>query len=139
MFMQLVREDFGDTATEGRLWVNGAFECYTLEDKDRELEDGGKKIYGKTAIPKGIYTVIVTYSNRFKKQLPLLLDVDGFEGVRIHPGNTSEDTEGCILVGVNKVEGNDDFIGSSRVAFDKLLPQILAAISRDEVVTLEIV
>ena len=137
--MQLVREGFGEKSTEGKLFVNGTFECYTLEDKDRKLEDGGEKVYGKTAIPRGKYNVITSYSNRFKKILPLIEDVPGFTGVRIHPGNTSEDTEGCILVGQNNDSDTDDFIGSSRLAFVVLRDKLLQALMSDEEVTLEIV
>jgi hypothetical protein len=81
------RFDFTDNATIGALTC-GDFHCFTLEDTDRHLEDNPDgKIYGKTAIPRGTYKVIITFSNRFKKELPLLLNVPGFEGVRIHPGN----------------------------------------------------
>ena len=139
MYIQLVRESFTNTSTEGQLLVNGTFECYTLEDTDRELEAGGEKIYGKTAVPKGKYNVIVTHSNRFGKDMPLLEDVEGFTGVRIHTGNTSEDTDGCILVGATNRNESDDFIGSSRVAYGKLLPQIQKTLADGELVTLEIV
>lgn len=139
MYLQLVREFFNGGATEGRLWLNGTFECYTLEDEDRKLEWGGTKIYGDTAIPRGEYEIVVTWSNRFQKKLPLLLEVEGFTGIRIHPGNTSEDTEGCILVGEHNARGDDDFIGRSRVAFDALMAEIEDALDSNELVTIEIV
>jgi len=135
MYLQLVRENIGDTATEGKLFLNGTEECFTLEDKDRKLENGGEKVYGETAIPRGIYEVILTMSTRFKKVLPLLLNVPQFGGIRIHAGNTSEDTEGCILVGNKSVEGNDDFIGESRLAFDRLMTKLETA----DRITIEIV
>ena len=69
-------------STIGELYVDGKFECYTLEDVERK-----EKIYAKTAIPKGTYQVIINMSNRFKKLMPLLLNVPNFEGVRIHTGN----------------------------------------------------
>lgn len=135
MYLQLVREDEGEKATEGLLLLNGTSECFTLEDKDRKLEDGGEKVYGETCIPRGTYEVVLDMSTRFKKVLPRLLNVPQFRGVRIHPGNTSEDTEGCILVGAKKVEGNDDFIGESRIAFDRLMTKLETA----DRITIEIV
>lgn len=139
MYIQLVRENIGEKATEGKIFLNGTFECYTLEDKDRKLEDGGEKVYGKTAIPRGTYDIVVTMSNRFGRKLPLLKDVPGFTGVRIHPGNSSKDTEGCILVGAMNANEDDDFIGQSRLAFDKLYDRIASALDDGEEVTIEIV
>lgn len=86
--------------TIGRLYIDEKFFCHTLEDPVRE-----EKIAGKTAIPEGIYNVVVNHSPKFKRDLPLLLDVPYFEGIRIHRGNTAKDTSGCILVGENKVKG----------------------------------
>ncbi len=86
--------------TIGRLYIDEKFFCHTLEDPVRE-----EKIAGKTAIPEGIYNVVVNHSPKFKRDLPLLLDVPDFEGIRIHRGNTAKDTSGCILVGENKVKG----------------------------------
>lgn len=103
-------------STIGELYVNGVFECYTLEDVERAV-----KIKNETAIAKGKYKVVITYSNRFKRDLPLLLNVPNFEGVRIHSGNTNHDTEGCILVGLTR---SKDFIGNSRKAFAKLFDKL---------------
>lgn len=139
MYLQLIRENMGDTATEGKIFTNGTEECFTLEDKDRKLEDGGEKIYGKTAIPRGIYQIKLTYSNRFKRILPLLIDVPQFTGIRIHIGNYSKDTDGCILVGADNKKEDDDFIGQSKVAFDKLFAKMEEAEERDEEITIEIV
>lgn len=139
MYIQLVREYYTKNSTEGKLFINGEFECYTLEDTDRNLEDGGEKIYGKTAIPKGVYEIEITYSPRFKEDMPLLLNVKGFEGVRIHSGNKPEDTDGCILVGTENSRGGDDWIGQSKKAYKKLFSKILKAEERDERVTIEIV
>jgi len=116
MELQVKRTDFFDNSTIGELSVNGQFECYTLEDKVRPV-----KIKGETAIPAGRYEVIINYSQRFDRLLPLLLSVPNFEGVRIHPGNTAADTEGCILVGVTKEQ---EFIGQSRVAFEQLFAKL---------------
>jgi len=116
MNMLLTRKEFTDKSTIGILLVDGLFECFTLEDAVRD-----SKVYGKTAIPYGKYEVIVSYSNRFKRRLPLLLKVKNYEGIRIHPGNTDRDTEGCILVGQTK---GKDFIGQSVKAFNALFSKI---------------
>jgi hypothetical protein len=100
--------------------IDGAFECYTLEDVVRPA---GEKVYGQTAIPEGRYRVKLTMSNRFKIVLPLLENVPNFEGVRIHPGNTAADTDGCILVGQSKTSNS---IGASRLAFDRLFARLQA-------------
>ncbi len=108
-----------DTSVIGELLIDGVFECFTLEDVERKV-----KIKGETAIPKGTYKVIINESNRFKRLLPLLIDVPNFEGVRIHSGNSNHDTEGCILVGQTR---NKNYIGQSRKAFDKLFKKMQAA------------
>jgi len=122
MDMILRRKWATGVSTVGELEVDGQFECYTLEDVVRGNEP---KVYGKTAIPAGTYKVTVTFSNRFQKPMPLLHDVPGFEGVRIHSGNTSQDTEGCILVGRVR---ESDRIGESKLAFKHLFPQIQEAV-----------
>lgn len=108
-----------ETSTIGEMLIDGVFECFTLEDVERSV-----KIKGETAIPKGSYKVIINESNRFKRLLPLLLNVPNFEGVRIHPGNSNHDTEGCILVGQSR---NKNYIGQSRKAFDKLFKKMQKA------------
>lgn len=136
MKMQIVRDSFSETTTLGRLFIDGKFECHTLEDKDRKLENGGDKVYGKTAIPRGVYKVVIDYSNRFKRRLPRLLNVQQFEGIRIHPGNTHVDTHGCPLVGRLRINGNS--VGYSRVAFDDLFKKLEAAQDRGEEITIEV-
>lgn len=116
MNILLQRHTFTDKSTIGDLIVDEDFFCYTLEDVVRD-----HKIYGETAIPAGQYEVIVNWSNRFKRRMPLLLNVPGFEGIRIHAGNTSEDTQGCILVGEAKTI---DGLRDSRVSFNDLMPLI---------------
>ena len=120
MRLTLTRKWFTDKSTIGELEVDGKPFCFTLEDAVRT----GPKVPGATAIPAGTYKVIVTMSQRFKRFLPLLLGVPGFEGIRIHAGNTDRDTEGCILVGETRGE---NFIGQSRAAFNRLFPLIDAA------------
>ncbi|CAB4149203.1 hypothetical protein UFOVP531_56 [uncultured Caudovirales phage] len=106
-------------STIGELLIDGVWECYTLEDIERDI-----KIKSETAIPRGTYKVIINQSNRLKRLLPLLLNVPNFEGVRIHAGNTNHDTEGCILVGQTR---SKDFIGQSRKAFEKLFAKMQKA------------
>src|SRR5687768_17793259 len=130
MDLNVKRLVFSEESTVGELSINGEFECYTLEDKVRPV-----KVKGRTAIPPGRYEVIINFSQRFQRQLPLLLNVPNFEGVRIHPGNTAANTEGCILVGDTKSE---NFIGQSRVAFNRLFKKMKAA-SETEKIFMEIV
>jgi hypothetical protein len=125
MNLKLVRKTFTEQSTIGELSVDGKFECFTLEDKVRAV-----KIHGSTAIPEGIYEVVINFSDKFKKQLPLLLKVPNFEGVRIHSGNTPADTEGCILVGQTK---SPDFVGNSRKAFNALFPKLEAALKKEKI------
>lgn len=111
MELILERKWIKPTYTIGNLYVNGEFFSNTLEDPNRDLNKNGKfdntekKVYGDTCIPFGRYQVVVTYSPKFKRELPLLLNVPYFEGIRIHRGNTIKDTMGCILVGENKKVG----------------------------------
>lgn len=101
-----------DGYTIGRMYVDGVFFCNTLEDTDRGLaqymnvgEIMNAKIKGQTAIPVGDYKLTRTYSPRFKRIIPQIMNVKGFSGVRIHAGNTARDTEGCPLVGDNTIKG----------------------------------
>ena len=108
--------------TIGRLEdENGMKICDTLEPTWRDYKGGELKIPKKSAIPEGTYRVVITKSQRFRKYLPLLVGVPGFEGVRIHAGNTSRDTEGCILVGHNLQVGN---VLWSRITLEKLMKLI---------------
>lgn len=143
----------GSTYTIGSLYVNGVYECDTLEDPDRGLtsemsleEIKSKKIYGNTAIPTGKYSVSMSVvSPRFKDRswakpysgkIPRLLDVKGYEGVLIHVGNKATDTSGCILVGENKIKGQ---VLNSTACFMELMTQLLKAHLKGEPITIEIV
>ena len=134
MELRLTRKTLGPVATLGDLEIDGVFECHTLEDKVREVVGEPValwKIGGETAIPAGRYRVIIDFSNRFQRLMPHVLEVPGFEGVRIHKGNTAADTEGCILVG--KVESGSTAIAQSGVAFDAFFPKLQAALSAGDV------
>lgn len=129
-----------DGYTIGRLFINNEYFCDTLEDTDRGLKDTmqvneilAKKVKGQTAIPTGKYDVILTFSPRFKRVLPLLLSVKGYEGVRVHAGNTNKDTEGCLLVGENKAKGQ---VINSRATLEKLMSILLECEKIKEKVTI---
>ena len=127
MTLLLNRSVAKDGATLGELTIDGAHECWTLE---RDITEG------KGPIPAGRYQIVVTWSPAFGRLMPLLVRVPGFDGIRNHPGNTVEDTLGCICVG--ETEG-DAFIGASVAAFDALYPKIEAACATDEGCWIEIV
>lgn len=127
--------------TIGKLYINDKYFCDTLEDTDRgltqsmtEQQIGSKKVYGETAIPTGTYRIIISYSNKFKKQMPLLLNVPGFAGIRIHSGNTEKDSLGCILVGKNKAIGK---VLESRDTYSKLF-SILQEANKKETIKITI-
>ena len=132
MKLKLYRKFLGNKYTIGKLFINDEYICDTLEDVVRSE---GIKVYGETAIPCGVYEIVLTMSPRFKKILPLLLDVPHFEGVRIHTGNTEKDTEGCILVGYNKVKGK---VINSKIAFDKVMKYLELATINNEKITIEV-
>ncbi len=131
MLWLLERKEYTSNSTIGDLYLEGKFQCYTLEDRDRYLEkEGNEKVAGNTAIPRGEYRIIIDYSTRFKQKMPLLLDVPLFTGIRIHPGNTAEDTEGCILVGKEK---RKDTIVLSKLAFTPLFNKLIRANSKEKI------
>lgn len=122
---ELRRIFFSEEYTIGKLYINGIYFCDTIEDKVRDLNEDGDlddlgetKVWGKTAIPYGTYKFIMSFSQRFQRVLPRLLNVKGFDGILIHSGNTAIDTHGCILVGVNSVKGK---VLQSKITMDKLL------------------
>lgn len=121
MHLDLIRDQFTGKSTGGVLYIDGDFFCYTLEDKDRQVETTGEKVYGKTAIPRGVYKVIVNLSPKFQRYYPRLLDVPGYQGVLIHEGNTDADTEGCILVGMSR---GKDIIHNSTLALARLMEKL---------------
>ena len=124
--MELTLERMPSTpkSTPGELFVDGIYECFTLEDVSRPV-----KIPGETCIPEGRYRVVIDMSTRFQKLMPHILNVPGFEGIRIHSGNTAADTSGCILVGWTR---GDDYIGSSRNAWISLMAKLQPAFSKGE-------
>lgn len=140
MKLTLKRIALRPTYTIGKLYIDDAYFCDTLEDTVRDTNKSGKfdngeqKIKGKTAIPYGTYEIKWTYSPRFKKYTPQLMNVPSFEGIRVHAGNTSADTEGCLILGENKQVGK---VLNSRAAINKFYPIIKEACSKGKV-TIEI-
>ena len=142
MELKLERKYRSNNYCIDKLYINGKYFSDALEDPDRGLTDTMSleeikkiKIKGNTCIPYGTYNITITYSPRFKKNLPLLNNVKGFDGIRIHSGNTPQDTEGCLLPGFNKVKGQ---VIDSRVTTDKLIAQIQQALNKGEKVTITI-
>lgn len=139
MNLLLERVQMDPDVTIGSLCVDGVWECWTCEDPVREIAGqpvASWKVAGKTAIPFGRYAIDITMSARFKRLLPLLLNVSGFSGVRIHPGNTAADTEGCLLPGGVRFGKS---VGRSRDAFSYLFNRLKEAKRRGEPITIEIV
>lgn len=131
MDIKVSRKVYTEKSTIGELSIDGAFECYTLEDMVR----AGAKVPGKTAIPAGTYRVIIDMSARFGKLMPHVLDVPGFDGIRIHAGNTDADTEGCLILGRVKKR---DRVEDSRAALVFFAAKLETAIQLGESVTLTI-
>ena len=121
--------------------------CDTLEDAFRLLPKAcpntpkgsscecKEKVYGKTCIPNGTYTVVLSYSNKFKRILPELLNVPHFLGIRMHAGNSSKDSSGCVLLGT---KSKGDWVTASRVAFNKVYKLLQDAVARKEEITITI-
>ena len=140
MKLTLNRIALRQTYTIGKLYIDGKYFCDTLEDTVRDInksgkfDNGEKKVKWKTAIPYGTYEIKWTYSPRFKKYTPQLMNVPSFEGIRIHSGNSSDHTEGCLLLGENKKVG---MVLNSRATIAKFYPIIKDACAKGEV-TIEI-
>lgn len=143
MDIQVNRIARRDGYTIGRMSLNEIYFCDTLEDTDRGLNSTmsvdkilAKKIKAQTAIPTGKYDVILTFSPRFKRVLPLLLNVPGYQYIRVHNGNRPDSTEGCLLVGENKVKGQ---VLNSRATLERLMSVLLECEKRKEKISITIV
>lgn len=142
MELRLRRIALKDEYTIGKLYIDGEYFCDVLEPPTRDLnkngifDNGETKVKNDTAIPFGIYNVIVNRSPRFKRDLPRLLNVPDFDGVLIHRGNTKNDTSGCILVGENKVKGK---VVNSTPYEIELVKRCKAALSNNEQITIDVI
>lgn len=133
-----VRVSGGEAFTPGELYVDGLRVGFTCEDEDRRLENQGSKgakVYGKTAVARGSYDLEVSFSSRFQRELPAVLGVESFSGIRIHGGNRAEDSLGCILLGqVRTATG----IAKCASTVQRLISMIKACEDIGERVTLEV-
>ena len=143
--MELILERIAKrkTYTIGRLYIRqqvmdeylpgteDQYFCDTLEPTWRDYNNGAYKVKGRSAIPEGRYAVVISWSPKMKQWLPILLGVPKFEGIRIHAGNTSKDTQGCILVGCNREVGK---VLDSRLWLSHLKQKIVEAKDRGEAV-----
>ncbi len=143
MKLTLIRIAKKPKYTIGKLYVDNKYFSDIIEDRDRGLNNSMSleeivrlKVKGETCIPTGTYNVTITYSSRFKKQMPLLNGVKGFSGIRIHPtGNTAEDTEGCLIPGENKIVGK---VINSKVTYNRLYAILYKAFSSGDKITITI-
>jgi hypothetical protein len=147
MKLDVVRTQFGKDATNGMLFVDGVFECFTLEDEVRDI-----KIMSETAIPLGEYEIKfrnvggfdtkykARYGSTFHKGMLELQDVPNFKYILIHTGNTDQHTAGCLLIGETQQDldkGKDGFVGGSGDAYKKFYPKVRDALIAKEKVTIK--
>jgi hypothetical protein len=136
MKLKVVRDDETPARSLGKLYADDVYICETCEDADRHIEDGGEKVYGETAIPRGLYKVVLSHSAHFNRTLPEILNVPRFSGVRIHGGNTAADSLGCILVGRVRMA---DGIANCAATVQRIIDMIESAEEHGEMVTLEVI
>ena len=133
--LYIAKEPDGNNPGLGQPLTKGLQICDTLEPTWRDYKNGAYKVKGRSAIPEGRYAVVISFSPKFKQWLPILLGVPKFDGIRIHAGNCSEDTEGCILVGKNRLVGQ---VLDSRIWLHRLKQKIVEAKGRGEPVWITI-
>jgi len=140
MELVLERKIHNADSTEGNLYINGKWFCNTIEDVVRAKPGEWKaslKVYAKTAIPYGIYPVLVTWSNRFKRMLTGVFNVPDFSGIRIHNGTSELSSAGCIIVSYKDDDENNRLINDKGAMND--LVDIISKVQQTEKVTLKIV
>ena len=146
MKLNVIRHQFGKDATNGLLFIDNVFECYTLEDEVRDV-----KVHSETAIPLGTYKIkfrniggfdtkyTARYGSTFHKGMLELQDVPNFKYILIHTGNTDQHTAGCLLLGETQQDldkGKDGFVGGSGDAYKKMYPKVRDALLNQEEVTI---
>ena len=147
MKLNVVRTQFGEEATNGLLFIDGVFECYTLEDQYQEV-----KVMHETCIPEGTYQIklrneggfssryLQKYGDEFHKGMLHIQDVPGFEWILVHQGNTDLHTSGCLILGDTQQDldkSKRGFIGNSKDAYKKMYPKVRDALLNGEKVTIE--
>ena len=142
MVITIVRKEFTDTYTMGELLLDGKFFCYTMEDTDRNITEDDTdakikqvKVPKRTAIPYGDYRIMLSFSKKLKRFLPILLDVPAFRGIRIHKGSTQDWSSGCILVGMKKLQNKLSDITNA----ENLLMEALKKVNENEPIYIKIV
>ncbi len=142
MELKVIRKEFTDLYTIGELYINDKFFCYTMEDKDRGVTEENSnaeikrvKVVKRTAIPYGDYRIMLSFSKKLKRFLPLILDVPSFRGIRIHKGSTQDWSSGCILVGLEKVGNKLKKINEA----EKKLIEILKSVNEIEPIYIKII
>lgn len=136
LHLTLIRKYRKETYTIGQLYENGAFLCNTIEDKDRGLNNNMSasailkiKKANETAIPTGTYKLVVSESPKFKRELIEIVGVPGFVGVRVHRGNTAQDSAGCVIPGINSEKGK---VTDSTKYEEILTKKVKTAIAKNE-------
>lgn len=124
MKLTLQRYLFDNDYTMGLLFIDGLYFCDTIEDKFRGNDLKGKKVYGETCIPYGVYDIKITYSLKYKKNMPQIMDVPYFTGIRIHSGNTAKDSFGCVIIGIKSENGK---VLESRKTYNALIKRLETA------------
>ena len=132
MEIKVIRTILTNEYTVGKLYIDGEFVCDVIEDRYRKIEKKEDKVYGLTAIPCGRYPVVLDFSPKYSKLMPHILDVPFFEGIRIHSGNSDEDSLGCVIVGdyVPGVAGG--WVSNSKIAYGKVFAKIKQASDKGE-------
>lgn len=139
MQLKLIRTNLADKFTEGELWIDGKFFCFTIEDKVRAKAGLWKrivKVYAETAIPYGTYPVLVTWSNRFKRMLTGIFNVPDFEGIRIHNGSSAKSSAGCVIVSFKRL--GEGLLLNDKTAMNQICDMVIEAQKAGKV-TIEIV
>lgn len=132
MEIKVIRNILTSEYTVGKLYIDEEYICDTIEDRCRKIEKKEDKIYGVTAIPHGRYPVILDYSPKYSKLMPHILDVPYFEGIRIHCGNSDEDSLGCIIVGEYCPGVAGGWVSNSRIAYGKVFTKLKQASDKGE-------
>lgn len=132
MEIKVIRNILTSEYTVGKLYVDDVYVCDTIEDKYRKIEKKEDKVYGVTAIPCGYYPVVLDYSPKYSKLMPHILDVPFFEGIRIHSGNSDEDSLGCVIVGEYCPGVAGGWVKNSKIAYGKVFAKLKQASDKGE-------